>query len=91
MKLKIAEWDSQEMNKLFEIPSTDGGRKTEQTKEPQPTPAAEAGKKEQPEDKKVHSNHVLVAFKKPRSHSLIPVYVRANAQSYNLWAPASLG
>ncbi|XP_030587247.1 sodium/potassium/calcium exchanger 1 isoform X2 [Archocentrus centrarchus] len=52
----------------------DGGGKTEQTKEPEPTPAAEAEKKEHPEDKKVLSNHVLVAFKKSRSQSLIPVY-----------------
>ncbi|XP_070828357.1 sodium/potassium/calcium exchanger 1-like isoform X3 [Chaetodon trifascialis] len=51
-----------------------GGGKTEQTKEPEAAPAAEAEKKEQPEDKKVLSNHVLVVIKKPRSDSLIPVY-----------------
>lgn len=68
------------LSKLFGIPFTDGGEKTEQSKESEPTPAAEEEKKEQPEDKKVLSNHVLVAFKKPRSQSLIPVYVRVNAQ-----------
>ncbi|KAG8012684.1 Sodium/potassium/calcium exchanger 2 [Nibea albiflora] len=58
----------------------DGGGKSEQTKEPEPAPAPapapapQAEKKEQPEDKKVLSNHVLVVFKKPRSESLIPVY-----------------
>lgn len=63
------------------IPFTDGGGKTEQIKEPEPAAAPQAEKKDQPDDKKVHSNHVLVVFKKPRSESLIPVYVRVNVQS----------
>ncbi|KAM9854603.1 sodium/potassium/calcium exchanger 1-like [Aulostomus maculatus] len=53
--------------------SEDDGGKTEPTKEPEAAPAAEK-EKEQSEDKKVLSNHVLVAIKKPRSQSLIPVY-----------------
>lgn len=68
------------MHKIFGIPFADGGGKTEQTKEPEAAPAAEPEKKEQPEDKKVLSNHVLVVIKKPRSQSLIPVYVRVNVQ-----------
>ncbi|XP_076588415.1 sodium/potassium/calcium exchanger 1-like isoform X1 [Chaetodon auriga] len=54
--------------------SEGGGEKTEQIKEPEAAPATGAEKKEQPEDKKVLSNHVLVVIKKPRSDSLIPVY-----------------
>ncbi|XP_054862156.1 sodium/potassium/calcium exchanger 1-like isoform X4 [Amphiprion ocellaris] len=52
----------------------DGEEKSEQTKAPEAAPAAEAEKKEQPEDEKVLSYHVQVLIKKPRSQSLIPVY-----------------
>uniref|UniRef100_A0A3B4G7J4 Sodium/potassium/calcium exchanger 1 n=1 Tax=Pundamilia nyererei TaxID=303518 RepID=A0A3B4G7J4_9CICH len=51
------------ISKLFGIPFTDGGEKTEQSKESEPTPAAEEEKKEQPEDKKVLSNHEDVPAK----------------------------
>ncbi|KAK2917805.1 hypothetical protein Q8A73_004551 [Channa argus] len=54
--------------------SEDGGQKNEQAKEPEVAPGKETEKQEQPEDKKVLSNHVLVVIKKPRSQSLIPVY-----------------
>ncbi|KAM9753782.1 sodium/potassium/calcium exchanger 1-like isoform 2-T2 [Menidia menidia] len=50
------------------------GGKTDQPKEPEAAPAADTEKKEQPEDKKVLLLHVAMAFKKPRSQSLIPVY-----------------
>ncbi|KAM6937770.1 sodium/potassium/calcium exchanger 1 [Xenentodon cancila] len=54
--------------------SEDSGGKTDQTKEQEAAPAADADKTEKQEDKKVLPTHVLVAFKKPRSQSLIPVY-----------------
>lgn len=80
------------MHKLFGISFTDGGVKTEQTKEPEAAPAAETEKEEQLEDKKVLPNHVPVVIKKPRSQSMIPVYVRVNVQSYNFRQQmASLG
>lgn len=76
--------DMREMHKIFGIPFTGGGEKTEQTKEPEAAPATEKEKEEQPEDKKVLTNHVLVVIKKPRSQSLIPVYVRVNLQCFRL-------
>ncbi|XP_054475444.1 sodium/potassium/calcium exchanger 1 [Anoplopoma fimbria] len=54
--------------------SEDGRGKTEPVKEPEAAPAPETEKTEQPENKKVVSNHVLVVIKKPRSQSLIAVY-----------------
>ncbi|XP_015256166.1 PREDICTED: sodium/potassium/calcium exchanger 1 isoform X1 [Cyprinodon variegatus] len=50
------------------------GGTIEETKEPEAAPAKDAEKKEQPEEKKVLPTHDLLAFKKPRSQSLIPVY-----------------
>ncbi|KAM4734910.1 sodium/potassium/calcium exchanger 1-like isoform 1-T1 [Anableps anableps] len=50
------------------------GGKTEETKEPEAAPPKDAEKKEEPEEKKVLPSHDLLAFKKPRSQSLIPVY-----------------
>nr|XP_029132745.1 sodium/potassium/calcium exchanger 1-like [Labrus bergylta] len=46
--------------------SEDAVGKTEQTEESEAAPAAETKKKEQPEDKKVLSNHMLKVIKKPR-------------------------
>lgn len=65
------------MHKISGIPFTDSGRNTEQTKEPEAAPATETENQEQPEDKKVLS----VVIKKPRSQSLIPVYVRVNVKA----------
>lgn len=79
------------MHRIFGIPFADGGGKSEQTKEPEAVPATETKEEEQPEEKKVIANPVLVVIKKPRSQSLIPVYVRDNVQSINLWQTASLG
>ncbi len=67
------------MPNVLGIPSTDGGGKTEQTKEPEAAPVPETEKKEQPEDKKVLTDQVLVVFKKSRSEFLIPVYVSVRA------------
>lgn len=57
---------------------TGGGGKPEPTKEPEAAPAPQPEKKEPPEDKKVLCNHVPRLFKKPRSDSLIPNYVRVS-------------
>lgn len=82
------------MHKMFGITFTDGAGKTEPTKEPEAAPAAPAPaaetKEQPPEDKKVLSNNVLLVIKKPRSHSLIAVYVRVNVQRYNCRQKASL-
>lgn len=73
-----------EMSNMYGTPFTDNGRKPDQTKEPEAAPGKETEKKEPPEDKKVLVNHVLKAVKKkPRSQSLIPVYVRVSVQRYN--------
>lgn len=69
-----------EMHKMSGIPFADGRRQTEQTKEPEAAPAKEKENQEQPEDKKVLSNHVLLVIKKARSQSLIPVCVRVSVQ-----------
>ena len=79
------------MQNMFGIPSADGVGKPEPTKEPEAAPAPAAETKEQPaEDKKVLSNPVLVVIKKPRSHSLVAVYVRVNDQRHNFRQKASL-
>lgn len=79
-----------EIHKISGIPFTDGGSKTEQTKEPEAAPATETENQQQPEDKKVLSNHVLMVIKKPRSQSLIPVYVIVNVKAFGrfrlLWS-----
>lgn len=72
------------------FPFADSGGKSEPSKEPEAAPAPEKEKKEQPEDKKVLSKHVPVVIRKPRSQSLIPVYVRVNVQSCRFWQMASL-
>lgn len=77
-----------EMHKASGILFTDGGRITEQTKEPEAAPATET--KNQSEDKKVLSNHVLLVIKKPRSQSLIAVYVRVNVKAFGLFRPLVL-
>lgn len=72
-----------ELYKNFDIPFAGAGGKIEPTKEPEappaPAPAPAPEKKEQPEDKKVHT--------KPRSQSLMPLYVRVNVQSCNFRQP----
>lgn len=62
------------MHNIFGIPFTDGGDKSEATKEREAAPAPD--KQDHAEDKKVLSTRFLVVLKKPRSQSLIPVYVR---------------
>lgn len=62
---------------------TGKGGKTEETKEPEAAPAKDGEKKEKPEEKKVFPNHDLLVCKKPRSQSLIPVYVRVKVQGYH--------
>lgn len=66
------------MMKKLGISLTDNQKKTDQTKEQEAAPTTDKEKKEQQDDKKVLRTHVLMAFKKPRSQSLIPVYVRVN-------------
>lgn len=77
------------MLRIFGIPFAVGAGKTEPAKESESPPAKETEKKEQADDKKVLSNQV--AIKKPRSQSLIPVYVRVNVQSCSFWQTAPLG
>ena len=79
------------MKEYFGVSFTDSGGKNDQTKEQEAAPAADANKKEQQEDKKVLLTHVLVTFKKPRSQSLIPVYVRITVQSCNFLKQVTFG
>ena len=57
---------------MFGISFADGGGKSEQAKEPE---AVE--NKEQPEDKKVRSNHFLGIITKPRSHWCLELQLKA--------------
>lgn len=70
-----------EMDQYSVIPFAGGGGQPGQTKDPEADTPTEKETQEQPPDKKVLSNHALVVLKKPRSQSLIPVYVRVNMQA----------